>query len=265
MLPKYEAIDFVDVLPENVGHTKPWVVMANTPYGLTPFVTKLYNTPQVDNFHRVTKEIVSNILAQQFDLSVPTCALIEISPDIIANLPPDAQLQYDDADPRPKFATVQISNASNAFPEMSKLQYQKRIQLDTLYAFDNLIRNHDRGTKKTNLLINPSDAFLIDHELTFCEQDIVDIDITQVQLEDRFTKHHLFFRYLKRSHKQFRQNFFNEFSLYLNNISTIALAPYFNQLVNEGFNDYSQPIINWLAHVRQNSNTFVDKLKGSLQ
>lgn len=33
-IPIYEAIDVIEIIPESVGHTKPWVVIANTPEGL---------------------------------------------------------------------------------------------------------------------------------------------------------------------------------------------------------------------------------------
>jgi len=265
MLQVYDAIELVDIISEKSGHTKPWVIRANTPHGLKSFVAKLYTTEQVDRYHCLTKEIISNLLAGEFDLNVPTCALINIPSSLSHQLPHDALIQYENADPRPKFATLLMDNVINAIPTLPKYQFQKRIPLDTLYAFDNLIRNRDRGFEKTNLLIGPDHAILIDHELAFLEQDILDIDIKDLQLADKYTKHHLFFQYLKRTKRKTRQNFFNDFQQYLRMLNINMLNPYFTQLRHEGFIDYSAPILNWVSNVKQNSTIFVDKLKGSLQ
>jgi len=265
MLPIYEAIDIIDVISEKAGHTKPWVVMAKTPNGLKAFIVKLYSTEQVDQFHCVSKEIICNLLASEFDFTVPQCALIQIPEELSFKLSSENQQQYDNADCRPKFATQMIDSVKNAIPTLPKKYFQQRISLDTLYAFDNFIRNSDRGHPKTNLLLHSKDAFLIDHELTLNYQDIVNIDFRTLQLEDKFSKYHLFYSYLSKSNKKTKQKFFIEFEFYLNSLNINMLKPYFNQLVNEGFDDYSQPICNWLSHVKQNSTIFVNKLKGSLQ
>ena len=108
-------------------------------------------------------------------------------------------------------------------------------------------------------------AYLIDHELALKSEDIVDIDLNTIQLEDRFTKYHLFYPFLKKAYKPTKQNYFNDFIYYLQSLSLIRFNPYFDQLVKEGFIDYSQPFCNWINQVQENSNTFVNKLRGSLQ
>jgi len=263
-LPIYEAIEVVDIINENAGHTKPWVVLANTSEGLKSFVVKLYTPSQVDQFHCVTKEIACNLLAGEFDLNVPKCALIEIPDHLAFRLPMSAQVQLGDADQRLKFATQLLDNVTNAIHGLPKMHFKKRISMDTLYAFDNLIRNQDRGHYKTNLLLSATDAYLIDHELTLSVPDIVNINLNTLQLEDKFTKYHLFYPYLKNARWKNKQNFFNEFELYLNGLNIKKLTPYFRQLVNEGFIDYSEPVSNWLEQVKQNGTIFVNQMKGSL-
>ena len=245
MLPIYEAIDVIEVINENVGHTKPWVVLAKTPEGLKSFVTKLYTTEQVDQFNCITKKVMCNLLAREFELNVPPCALIEIPEYLALKLPPETQQQFDNADYRLKFATLYLDNVNSAIPGFPLQYFKKRVQMDTLFAFDNLIRNGDRGRYKPNLLFSAKEVFLIDHELALSNQDIVNIDLNTLQLEDKFTKYHLIFPYLKKAKVQYKKNFFNDFSEYLRILNLNKLTPYFNQLVNEGFNDYSQPITNW--------------------
>ena len=175
-----------------------------------------------------------------------------------------AQQQYDNSDDRPKFATIQLNNVLTATTEIPKKYFTKRINLDTLYAFDNLIRNRDRGHPKMNLLMRPKEAFLIDHELALQRKDIVDIEINTLKIEDSFTKYHLAYPYLKRLRGLNKQQVFNDFLEYLRLLNINRLTPYFDELVKEGYPDYSQPIFNWLTHIKQNSTTFVNKLKGSL-
>lgn len=262
MVPIYEALQFVSVIQEQSGHTKPWVVLVNTPAGLKPYVVKLYDTTQVDEQHRVCKEIISNLLASEFDLKVPQCALIEIPPDFVISQTTEVQQQLDNADPRLKFATEYIEGAPNSLIEMDKKIVENKIDLDTLYAFDNLIRNHDRGQAKPNLLLGSEYAYLIDHEYAFTEKDIIGIDFNSLQLISKFTKTHLFYHYLKNSRD--KQNFFEDFSFYLESLSLNKFNIYFDQLKNNGFNDYSEPILDWLNLVKQKKTIFVNYLKGSL-
>jgi hypothetical protein len=265
MLPVYKAIDVKNVISEKAGHTRPWVVLAETPEGLKSFVVKLYSTEQVDLFHCVTKEVVCNLLAIEFDLKVPQCVLIELPEDLVLNLPSQLQQQYNNADYRLKFATQYFDNVISATKEIPSKVYKKRIVMDTLFAFDNLIRNGDRGQNKTNLLLSPDNAFLIDHERALSTNDIVNIYLETLQLEDRFTKYHLFYPYLKDARGKNKYNFFNDFNEYLRFLNLNKLTQYFNKLVNEGFYDYSQPITAWLNNVKQNSTIFVNKLKGAVQ
>lgn len=262
-IPVYTAIQIQrEAISEQSGHTKPWVVTAATPDGLIPYVVKLYNYKQVDDFHCVTNEIIGNMLAQEFGLKVPQCALIEIPQKLVINLPTDMQKQFENSDHRLKFATLQLKGVNNAIPRLDKLQLTKRINIDTLYAFDNLICNRDRGFQKSNLLLGDENAFLIDHELCFNEEYMY-ADIENQDIEQVFTKYHLCYSYLKRTIKN--QTFFNEFAFYLRELRPSVLNPYFQELKHEGFNDYSVPIIYRLEEIKRKSTIFVTQLKSSLQ
>jgi len=229
MLPIYKAIEVVEVISENAGHNKPWVIKANTPESLTSFVVKMYTTVQVEQSNLVQIEVVCNILAGEFDLVAPKCALIEIPMDLILRMNAEEQLQYDNADPRLKFGTVLIDNVKIAISGLKKPVFEKRISLDTLYAFDNLIRNRDRGVRP-NLLLGPKEAILIDHELALGQRDINNIDLNALQLEDIFTKYHLFYPFLKRLRKDRKLETFNEFTEHLRRLRINKLNPYFRQL-----------------------------------
>lgn len=205
------------------------------------------------------------MLADDFELNAPQCVLIDISEDLVSRLSSELQLQYSLADFRLKFATQYIDSVSSAIKGLDSGFYKERISMDTLFAFDNLIRNGDRGQFKTNLLFKNKEAFLIDHEMTLNPKDIVNINLITLQLEDIFTKYHLFFGNLKNAKSKTKINFFKDFKDNLDMLSINKFTPYYTQLRNAGFNDYSQPINTWLNNVKQNSIIFVNKLKGAIQ
>jgi len=264
MIPVYDAYDIREAINERVGHTKPWKVIVNTPNGLESYIVKLYTTNQIDTLDCVTSEIICNKLSSQFDLISPACAFIDIKEEHTWNLTPAMQQQFIDADPRLKFATKEI--ISNSYISgLSKAFITKRISIDTLYAFDNLIRNADRGQHKPNLQIADKFAFLIDHEFALKNQDITNIDLNVMQLEDKFTKYHLFYQFLHRSNKSVKNQYFNEFEEYMKFLNLSNLRAIFNQLDNIGYVPNVQNINNWLNTVKNNSAIFVNLLKSSIQ
>jgi hypothetical protein len=265
MLPVYEAIEIRSKISKNVGHTEPWVVLANTPNGVKVFVAKLYTKNQIEQNFSVTNEIVCNILATQFDLKVPDPAFIEIPESLVYEKQLDFQIQFSAADPRLKFATEMISNVNSARDKIPKPYYSKRTQLDTLYAFDNLIRNADRGQQKTNLLLGDKNAFLIDHEYALKYNDISGINWADFKIDKKFTQSHLLHTHLKRARKHSKLAYFDEFQEYLRMLNVNQLGPYFNQLTAQGFLSQSRQINSWLNQVKQNSTTFVNCLKESLE
>ncbi len=262
IIPTYTAIQIVEVINEQSGHTKPWVVVAQTPSCLKKFVVKMYSSTDVEEYHRVSKEVIGNILAKEFDLAVPEIAFIEFDPSLVQNLPPAMQVQYDEADPRVKFATELLEGVLTANVHLPKSFFNGILEIDTLYAFDNLIRNADRGTAKPNLLLTHEEAYLIDHELAFEIKDGVGIDFDSLVLDDKFTKYHLFYYYLNNSHS--KHKLFSDFEYYLEQLNVNCLKPYFEQLINEGFTDCSELIIPWIVGIKTKKSTFVNLLRGSL-
>jgi hypothetical protein len=251
-----------EAIPENTGHNRPWIVTVNTATGLQSFVVKLYDFKQVEDLHCVTNEIIGNILAREFDLKTPECALIDIPDELALTLPADMQQQFEQADERLKFGTYYLEGVASFVYNIDKKRLKERISLDTLYAYDNMICNQDRGTYKPNLLLDKEDAFLIDHEFCF-KEDMMRADIDQTEFSPSCTKYHLSYPYLKSSKK--KETFFDDFLFYLQGLRVSALKPYFLQLREEGFTDYSEPIIYRIEQIKQKSTTFVNQLRSSLQ
>lgn len=265
MLKIYQATEIVEVIEQRVGRTRPWVVMAETEKGIAPFIVKLFSTAEVDVQGSLQSEIFCNKLAVEFDLKVPQAALIEIPDHITMRLTIEQQQQYLGSDPRLKFGTYLLPNVNSALPELPKKYYQKRIQMDTLYAFDNFIRNGDRGQQKTNLLISKKNAYLIDHELALKSIDIQNINLNDHVIEPMYSQYHLFHNYLKRSIRKNKKHYFDEFQEYLKGLSSSNLISLAKQLNNEGFSVNTKLIFDWLSQVKGNSTKFVNSLKESIE
>lgn len=265
MLPIYEAIEIKEIIPERVGRTRPWIVVAKTPNGLEQFVVKMFTPQEVNVQGSLQSEVICNFLATHFDLKVPEAALIEIPDQITMVLTPEEQQQYLRTDPRLKFGTRLLSNALAALPELGKRYYTKRIQIDSLYAFDNLIRNADRGQQKTNLLVSAKDAFLIDHELALKTKELADITIDDYLPEPEYTEHHLFHHFLKRTRKAGKMEFFNEFHENLTHLPINRLQQHFRRLDSLGFSVESDTINKWFSEVNAKSAKFVTLLRKSIE
>ncbi|MGE5382262.1 MAG: HipA family kinase [Omnitrophica WOR_2 bacterium] len=265
MLPIYEAIDILEIIPETAGHTRPWVVTANTPSGLGVFVVKMYNQRQVQDHCIITREIVSNLIAKQFDLFVPEVALINIPEELAFRQGYTEQMLFNDADSNLKFASIRLKRSIGVIHGFPSRILKQKIDLDTLYAFDNLIRNQDRGQFKVNLLFSDKQVYLIDHELALQSNDI-NISRNEILIpEDKFTKYHFAYPYLRKYRGVKKKALFNNFQEYLRLLNTRKLEPYFNQLQQLGFPDYSDKIVAWISHIKQNSTIFVERLKISLK
>lgn len=141
--------------------------------------------------------------------------------------------------------------------------YKKRIDLETLYAFDNMIKNADRGQMKTNLLIDKNTAYVIDHELALKPSEINDISKVEELPHHKFTKYHLFYLFLKRG--KHKNGYFEEFREYLVHLKLLKLDPYYNALEREDFQPNQQIINDWISEIQRNSNTFVNNLRTTLQ
>lgn len=263
MLNIYKAIEIVGIIPEASGRTKPWVVLADTPQGIAPFVVKLFTTDQIEATNCLTNEVVCNVLAGEFDLKTPEMALIDIPESLVMRKNIEFQFQYLKTDERLKFATRQLSNVNTAIKELGKVFYKKRIDLETLYAFDNMIRNADRGQMKTNLLINNYAAYLIDHELALRPLDIKKLSNINDLPDYKFSKYHLFYRFLKKGKD--KERYFEEFRENINRLNLSKLSPIYSSLENEGFETNKTIINNWIGEIQRNSNTFVNNLRITLQ
>ncbi len=256
MLPEFEAIAFRSII-EKGAHTKPWLIEVDCFGTPTPYVVKLYTTDQNNSRNSTTAEVIGNIISSSFELSSPKAAFIHFPEDLRMKLPLVCNEILDNVDDRIKFGTEYIDSNFPFIPNMPKSQFSKHIDIDTLYAFDNFIRNSDRGDVKPNILLVKNGHYLIDHEMAFDIDENTIQKFNELNWEDKFGRYHIALNYLKRASKERKRQYFGTFLEYLRLLNINQLIPYFNQLENYGFSSNKELIIDYLEHIKQNSNNFV--------
>ena len=261
-LPIYEAISFQSVMLG--GRTNPWLVLVNENGQEKPYVVKLFNEIENSRRESIANEIVGNVLATEFGLLTPKPALIDIdNPDFIKTIrDPNAFHIYEHADERIKFGCEYVyPNTPYVKGAFTRTQVKRAIEIDTLFAFDNLIVNRDRGQSKPNILMKDRSAVLIDHELAFeIDRDTID-RINDKNWIGGF-EYHIFHGYLKKSTKSTKEQYFGEFEEYLKYLPVNNLASYLNQLTQFGYaTNKHQYIMEYLENVRINSPNFVQLLQ----
>lgn len=267
MLPTYTAVSAVEIIHENIGRTKPWVVVVDTGNNtFKKYVVKLFTTHQNDVNHSISKEVVGNIMAQSFDLNVPQAALIEFSNDFELTLKPDFQLQYAARDERIKFGVELVDSTFRFESGLSKQSFKKlsNDNIDTLYAFDNLIRNADRGGMKSNLFFAGRNMYLIDHELAF-NLPIPLNTFENISWESGYRENHLCYRYLKRAHTDTKNHYFHLFNEYFRVFNPRSLDSYFDQLQKFGYQTNRIDVNNYLNFINNNFVNFTNSLKVSVK
>jgi hypothetical protein len=264
MLPVYHAISFQRVL-EKGGRTKPWLVLVNTGERVQPYVVKLFDSALIEKNDSVANEVIGNVLAREFELPVPNAALIEMNEEFVQTVhDPELVEVLREKDDRIKFGSALLDGFFRfESAAISLSEVRKMVEIDSVFAFDNLIRNPDRNSLKPNILVRSKEAFLIDHELGFeiSPESIRDLD--NWKWSQRYYRHHLFYEYLKNTAHREKMDYFGEFHECLKLLNINALKPYYEQLRQQGFSTAKHEMtIDYLFQMKQKSANFVNLLRG---
>jgi hypothetical protein len=197
MLSELEAISFEHQFTLG-SRTHPWVILArNGTSKPTPYVIKLFTKQEVEQRYAVAKEIFSSVIANEFELPAPAPALVNLNTsEFIASLSPDLANILHSRDYRIKFGCKYI-NGTLPYNEDVPLDYFDQFDdIDSIFAFDNLIYNTDRNKgKPDNFRLRGDEYYLIDHEysLAITRQILTDFE------DDKWVypfANHIFYFYL---------------------------------------------------------------------
>ncbi|MCI4671983.1 MAG: hypothetical protein MRZ79_27820 [Bacteroidia bacterium] len=265
LIPLLEAVEFHRVITEG-GSTYPWIVTATDGRTRSQYVVKLYK--QDHQYRPNNKEIIASVLLDEFDLNTPEFALINFSENFISTLSPEIKLRLEGIDTKPKFATKYLPGVETFSPSLHFKELSK-YNIESIYAFDKLIRNVDRRIGKPNILFGESEAFLIDHELSLNVNQVV---IEKVENEDwSYLKdnnpksEHVFLKALKEAKSLDDELTFDTFDFYLNLLNPRKLIPYQEKMEELNFEvDDFVDIIRYLQIVKEKRPSFIQALRNSV-
>jgi hypothetical protein len=265
VLPIYDAISYENRIVKG-GRTRPIIVtVRDEQKQLKQYVVKLYSKKEVEQNQTVAREVITMALAKEFDLCFPSPAFIRLSNTFSQTLPTELRTEIKGKDSRLKFGCEYIPDALNYGVNLPKNTLEGLLRIDTIFAFDNLVRNFDRRTEKTNLLLLNHDIYLIDHEycLSIETKHITDLEIHNWNYN---YKNHVFFSFLSGHARKTKEQYFDEFDEYLKHLDIRTLRPYVSQLEHLDFPTPDMEILEYyLLNTRKNSHKFVTLLKGLLQ
>lgn len=265
MLPVLEAIAFDNQITEHT-RTQPWIVITKDNMDtLEPFVVKLFTNEENSNRFAIAKEVFSNVMAREFNLSCPEAAFIDFYSNNFTSTLDDWQLQsLNTRDHRAKFAVKYLAGHNQYNTNYPRKFFHKFVGVDSIYAFDNLIQNNDRNIGKANVLLVENRIFLIDHEyaLDINPEIISEYDVNNWSYQ--CTKH-IFYNYLLDT---YRSDFFSDFQDRLGHFNPDMLDPYRDQLQQL---QYDPPYVNYqllkdyLHLIQRNPGKFVTIIKKKIQ
>lgn len=263
MLPVLKAISYEGELEG--GSTFPWKVIVSEGGGITTYAVKLYKKKAVDESFCVAKDVFSSVLATQFELETPEPALIEFPKSFIDGLSDKQKEELSKKDGRLKFGCKLIDGALPYLDTLHKNSLEK-YPVDTIYAFDNFIKNGDRKVQegKSNILMKETKAYLIDHEnsLNGLLQAINIFPNDWVYWQTN----HIFYSYLYKSRPDTKLRYFENFLEILKGVNFDILDTYGAQLRKIGHHNEEEyfTMKEYFTTLQQRPEKFVNLLRQKL-
>jgi len=268
----YEAINF-DKIIESGGSTYPWlVVVIDSDMKPCKYVVKLFTERQMNQQNPIAKEIFGNILARELGLSVPEFALVNFGDSFCQTLESENINILNNKHRGLKFGCEYIDSAAIVNINNQKV-FWKSYDIGSIFAFDNLIGNIDRGgaRNKPNLLIKNEDFILIDHEqiFTFADDENFYNDTIITDFRKGIWRYnaqqHLFFSILRSLKNEEKENIFDTFHEHLNylDVNSLNSSVQFLSKNNLSVGNYSL-IKDYLTEIKTNSGKFINLLKQSI-
>ncbi|HXI70748.1 MAG TPA: HipA family kinase [Verrucomicrobiae bacterium] len=164
MLPRLKVVSIIKLLSS--GRTKPCLVLAQDEDGVEcEVVVKWRSGPETKDTGGIC-ELISSLLADDFDLPAPKAMLVDVEPDFHRAVPWPEIAKLVKASAGPNFATKFLPSMTT-WPTGRPVASSLRTRASEIFAFDALIENPDRRINKPNILWSGEDLCLCDHEQAF--------------------------------------------------------------------------------------------------
>lgn len=253
------------------GSTRPWVVwVKGEEEQPIAYVVKLFTTRQLEQQFAIAKEAFGIELASQFDLNAPEWGLVEMGEDFLSTLNEGQAAIVRNTAPGLKFGTKYEEGYVIFDEDHLKGSQLKDYDLGTLFAFDQLVWNLDRGgpRKKPNLLVRDEGFLLIDHEQIFPfanhEEEGFEEHLNRVisQTSSFQAGTHLLFPYLKKLKASKKAGIFDTFGELLSNLSLAQFKSTKRFLESHSIDVGNFRLIeNYLGFFKQNPGRFLQIIR----
>lgn len=263
MLPVYNGYQFQRILAKG-GRTQPWVVLVNESGQLVPYVVKMFKAELVHKMDSVTNEVLGSVLANEFDLPIPKSAFIELDSSFYQTIDDDDALErYDFVDKRIKFGTKLLYPSIEYQPQTyTTAEVKVKIDIDTVYAFDSLIKNADRNNSNPNMRVSGNNFYLLDHDLGFQISERTAKEQLNLQSLEYINRYHIFYDYLYSSWAKSKEQFFYTFEEYLRRLNLKTLDKAFKQLKYYGFSTHRHEMLKeYFEVMKENSSKFATLMR----
>jgi hypothetical protein len=203
-LPIYEAVFLEkDNIPGGTTLPCQMTVVNQNNHLKGVYIVKVFGQRHIEQYNPTNKEIIANVLAQAFEIRVPNLALIQVPLFIIEEMKQNPAYEKPELKAGYYYGCAYIENTASYQAGLVTNTYETW-ELATIFAFDVLIRNFDRRTKKPNILFKEEEFILIDHDLAL---DITK-DYTWYKSNQTYQKvvkgvkgEHIFLKHLKAIHE----------------------------------------------------------------
>ncbi len=264
MLPQYQAESFIKELTKG-GRTRPWLVQVLAEDRAVPYVVKLFSVAETNQQALLVREVMGSVLAREFELQRPEPALVHFGSLFKQTLSEEQRDRLITNDSRPKFGTLYLEGMPVFDTKFHSQTLRKYADIETVFAFDVLIRNADRTLRKPNLLVEDKQFWLIDHEIS---QDIP-TDF-RIRFENGLLhfpyENHIFYKYLKRKKPEEKRELFGTFAEYLYRLNPEVLNNYIQQVQDCGYSvEYTALLKAYLYYMKEKNAKFVAFLQNILQ
>lgn len=140
------------------------------------------------------------------------------------------------------------------------------IDIDTVFAFDNLIKNADRTNLNPNLQITNNSFYLLDHDLGLQINNQTTIENTDLKYIGKINRYHVFYEYLHSSWSKTKEQFFYTFEEYLKRLNLTVIENALHQLSVVGYSSLRHQLLkDYFKTVKANSHNFANLMRYSIE
>lgn len=257
------VIRVTEILQETVvgGTTRPMLVVGEDG---RKYILKIFSKKDAAQRSYTVAEVISSLLAREFDLFVPEAVYMTIDPELIKSLEYTQPKIFQKLQEKEVEKLLFGSLYHEGLPIYSPAINDRLLELDefeSVFAFDMLIANDDRRAIKPNILRGRNHYLLIDHEKAFEGLEVTLANYQKGIVPHHFSNHIFYTRLKKEARKKLNTVNFETFKEYFRILTFNKIEENIHFLVDNGYN--ADECYSWLKYLqtqKENYNTFVSLL-----